>query len=88
LIAKGGASGDTLSLSCSMSGESWAHKYFARRSGTIADTESTLCEGFDENDRRTVCVEDLRDVSKQADIAAEKKLNRRKEATCGIGQES
>ncbi|GAA5876501.1 hypothetical protein JCM16303_003557 [Sporobolomyces ruberrimus] len=51
--------------------------------GTLADTESTLCEGFDENDRTTVCVEDLRDRDQVA-YDLDTTPRRRKAATCGL----
>ncbi|GAA5897901.1 uncharacterized protein JCM6883_000856 [Sporobolomyces salmoneus] len=47
--------------------------------GTLADTESSLCEGFDNNDRRTVCIEDLRELNKEGNDHA-----LRKEPTCGL----
>ncbi|GAA5947732.1 hypothetical protein JCM3765_001057 [Sporobolomyces pararoseus] len=52
--------------------------------GTLADTESTICEGFDENDRRTVCVEDLRELNKITTVGETAKTWRRKVATCGL----
>lgn len=55
-------------------------------SGTLADTESTHCEGFDENDRRTVCIEDLRESAQTIDDSDDASTRKRKEATCGLGE--
>ncbi|GAA5860743.1 hypothetical protein JCM5353_005807 [Sporobolomyces roseus] len=54
--------------------------------GTLADTESTLCDGFDEgNDRRTVCVEDLRETTTFVDNSVGTSSQpKRKRATCGL----
>ncbi|GAA5830765.1 hypothetical protein JCM3766R1_003418 [Sporobolomyces carnicolor] len=52
--------------------------------GTLADTESTHCEGFDENDRRTVCIEDLRESAQTIDDSDDASTRKRKEATCGL----
>ncbi|GAA5935359.1 uncharacterized protein JCM15063_001012 [Sporobolomyces koalae] len=57
--------------------------------GTLADAESNLCDGFNEgNDRRAVCVEDLRqdadDLAKGEDFEMTFSVRKRKQATCGL----
>lgn len=63
-------------------------------SGKLDSPLSTTCEGSDENDRRTVCVEDLREdepriaqLEGKPDKGKGKKVERsgRRRATCGIG---